>query len=63
MVTWLHGDVITKCKKWKKICKNLYNLVELSRLNEKKFQFCFDILVGTRIENEINAGFYIKMKY
>jgi len=26
-----------KCKKWKKICKNLYNFDELSLLNKKTF--------------------------
>jgi len=62
-LSWLRGDVITKLKKWKNICKNLYNFEQLSRPNVKKiFPFCFDILIGNRIENEKNVGFNVKMK-
>jgi len=25
--------------------------------------FCFDILVGNRIDNELNPGFYVKIKF
>jgi len=30
-------NVITKCKIWKKICKNLYNFEKVSRLNERHY--------------------------
>jgi len=36
-LSWLRGDIITKRENWKKFCKNLCNLEELSRLNEKRF--------------------------
>jgi len=42
--------VIRKCKKWEISVKTLCNFKELPLLNKK------------RIENEINFGFYVKMK-
>jgi len=45
----------------KKICKNLYNFEKLVSPEQKDiFQFCFDILVSNRLENEINSGFYVE---
>jgi len=64
MLNYFHGYFMTSsqsAKKWKIICKNLYNFEGLSLLNKKTF--FFDILVGNKIENEINSGFFTKMKF
>jgi len=45
-----------------KICKNLCYFEDLPLMNKIKFAICFDIMVGNRIENDINPSFYVKMK-
>jgi len=55
--------IVTWWRHLKKICKNPYILKSNFPSEQKKiFQFCFDILVDNKIENEIKFRFLYKDK-